>query len=192
MAQTEDRRVRRTKRLLRQALAELMQEKEFKDITVTDLVERADINRGTFYVHYKDVYDLREQIENEMIETCRTLILDSTGALQTNSIRHVLQQAMIYLEENREMVCGLLRSGGEDNFAAKLIAVLEEQHVIRWANHSTYNRYISRFVGAGAVAIIQKWFLSEDTLPPEQMVDLIDQLLCRILPTLERENEKKY
>ena len=45
----EDKRIRRTKKLLRQALASLMQEKEFQNITVTDVVRRADINRGTFY-----------------------------------------------------------------------------------------------------------------------------------------------
>ena len=51
-AQKEDRRIRRTKRLLRQALAELMNEKDFKDITVKEITDRADLNRGTFYFHY--------------------------------------------------------------------------------------------------------------------------------------------
>ena len=62
-AQKEDRRIRRTKRLLRQALAELMNEKDFKDITVKEITDRADLNRGTFYFHYTDTYDLREKIE---------------------------------------------------------------------------------------------------------------------------------
>ena len=63
-AQKEDRRIRRTKRLLRQALAELMNEKDFKDITVKEITDRADLNRGTFYFHYTDTYDLREKIED--------------------------------------------------------------------------------------------------------------------------------
>ena len=45
-AQKEDRRIRRTKRLLRQALAEIMNEKDFKDITVKEITDRADLNRG--------------------------------------------------------------------------------------------------------------------------------------------------
>ena len=44
----EDRRVRRTKHLIKQSLIELMYEKPFKDITVTDITKRADLNRGTF------------------------------------------------------------------------------------------------------------------------------------------------
>lgn len=64
----EDRRIRQTKEKLRNALAELMKEKGFESIRIHDLTERADINRGTFYLHYKDKYDLLEQNENEIIQ----------------------------------------------------------------------------------------------------------------------------
>ena len=67
----EDKRVRRTRKLLRQALTDLMREKEFKNITVSDVVRCADISRGTFYVYYRDVYDLREKVENEMLDALR-------------------------------------------------------------------------------------------------------------------------
>ena len=52
MAEQEDKRIRRTKKLLRQALTRLMQQKDFQSITVTDVVREADINRGTFYAHF--------------------------------------------------------------------------------------------------------------------------------------------
>ena len=53
-----DRRVRRTRAQLRQALTALLREKDLKDITVRELTDRADVNRGTFYSHYQDVYDM--------------------------------------------------------------------------------------------------------------------------------------
>ena len=74
MAEREDKRIRRTKKLLRQALTRLMKEKDFGSITVTDVVREADINRGTFYAHYRDVYDLRERIEADMIADFRSMI----------------------------------------------------------------------------------------------------------------------
>ena len=64
----EDRRVRRTKQLIKQSLIELMHEKPFKDITVKDITERADLNRGTFYLHYVDIYDLLSKIEDETLQ----------------------------------------------------------------------------------------------------------------------------
>ena len=63
-----DRRIRKTKDLLRKTLTELLMEKDLKNITISELTERADINRGTFYLHYKDIYDLYEQIEKELLD----------------------------------------------------------------------------------------------------------------------------
>ena len=67
MPQKNDRRVRKTRSLLRQALVRLMNEKSIQEITVTQLCEACDINRGTFYLHYTDVYDLLSRIEEEML-----------------------------------------------------------------------------------------------------------------------------
>lgn len=50
MAEVEDKRIRRTKKLLRQALTRLMQQKDFQSITVTDVVREADINRGHIFM----------------------------------------------------------------------------------------------------------------------------------------------
>jgi hypothetical protein len=54
----EDRRTRRTRQLLREAFLSLLKEKRFEDISVQDIIERADVARSTFYVHYVDKQDL--------------------------------------------------------------------------------------------------------------------------------------
>lgn len=69
-----DRRVRRTRQLLANALFTLMKEKSYNDITVKELCEAADINRGTFYLHYKDIDDMVEQIEQEILTQFEALI----------------------------------------------------------------------------------------------------------------------
>ena len=61
-----DPRVRRTRRLLQQALTELMAEKSFQTITVQDIAERATVNRVTFYAHFEDKYALLEYAMREM------------------------------------------------------------------------------------------------------------------------------
>ena len=119
----EDKRIRRTKKLLRQALTRLMQQKDFPSITVTDVVREADINRGTFYAHYRDVYDLRDKIEAEMIGDFRDLIADIQPR-ETSTLEPVLTRAMDYLEENREIVTALVRGTGVEGFGRKMITVL--------------------------------------------------------------------
>lgn len=62
----EDRRVKYTKQAIRESFLELLQEKPIDKISVTEICKRADINRGTFYSHYTDPYDLRQQLEQEL------------------------------------------------------------------------------------------------------------------------------
>ena len=62
----EDRRVRRTKKLVTQALTELLQKKQINEITVKELTDLADMNRGTFYLYYRDIFDMLEKIEAEL------------------------------------------------------------------------------------------------------------------------------
>ena len=63
-----DRRVLRTKQQIRQALIELLAEKGEANIAVRELAQRANINRGTFYIHYRDIHDLVGQLMDEAIE----------------------------------------------------------------------------------------------------------------------------
>jgi len=63
-----DRRVRRTRKLIREAFLQLIAEKEYNNITVTDIIKKADYNRATFYRHFYDKEDLVNEITNQQIE----------------------------------------------------------------------------------------------------------------------------
>ncbi len=60
-------RVRMTKKMLRNAFTALLLEKPIQNISVRELCQRAGVNRGTFYIHYRDIFHLMESIENEIV-----------------------------------------------------------------------------------------------------------------------------
>ncbi|MCT1902647.1 TetR/AcrR family transcriptional regulator [Oceanobacillus sojae] len=68
MLNPEDRRISKSKTAMRNALIQLIEEKEFNKITVTDIVERADLNRGTFYKHYKSQTDILLELTEDIME----------------------------------------------------------------------------------------------------------------------------
>lgn len=70
-----DRRSLKTQKALKQALAELLAEKEIRKITVQEVSDKADVHRVTFYKHYYDIYDLYEQLENDVLSELGLLIL---------------------------------------------------------------------------------------------------------------------
>src|SRR5215468_3821596 len=80
-----DIRVKRTHHLLRQALMELMPEKGFQAITVQDIVDRAMINRGTFYEHFADKYALLEHSLRDLFsQTLNNRIPDEAAFTDEN------------------------------------------------------------------------------------------------------------
>lgn len=69
-----DRRIERTRMSIRNAVMQLIIEKDFGQITVKELAERADINRKTFYMHYTSVQDVIEEVQNEIIDSLMVVI----------------------------------------------------------------------------------------------------------------------
>ncbi len=180
MTEREDKRVRRTKKLLRQALTRLMMQKEFQSITVTDVVREADINRGTFYAHYRDVYDLRERIESEMISDFRSM-LDGIRRNSPASLHPVLRRTVEYLEENREVVIGLIGAGSVDGFRTKLIRIIEEYYTGADRKKDLEAGYSARFIATGVIGALEKWLLEPQPINKAEMSALMERLLAPLL-----------
>lgn len=72
-----DLRVRKTRAKIKRALIETINEKGFGNLTVSDITERAGINRGTFYIHYKGKQDLLEQLEGAIYSDIIQLFHDN-------------------------------------------------------------------------------------------------------------------
>ena len=81
----EDRRTSYSKRMIRESLYELMKEKPLNKISVTELCEKADVNRSTFYSYYTDIYDLHQKIIKEFFVMQKNVIKRTKEALSKKS-----------------------------------------------------------------------------------------------------------
>lgn len=81
----------RSRRRIREVFLELLKEKEFEKITVTDIANRADLNRSTFYAHYPDIYGVVEEIQDEIVNKNIALV-------QQTQYRNILKNPMPYLQ----------------------------------------------------------------------------------------------
>jgi AcrR family transcriptional regulator len=105
---TVDRRVRRTRDSLGDALVALIQERKFEDITVQDVLDRAGVGRSTFYVHYRDKEDLFLSDVEEFLE----LISNGIKRHAPNSKRLLpVQEFFTHLQDVREFYFALVKSG---------------------------------------------------------------------------------
>src|SRR5260221_1268908 len=116
-------RVRRTQKLLREALIELIEERGFEALTIGELTSRAMVSRAAFYRNYQDKYDLVEQIFEEVISTMRGAIA-ATGPEQHPP--QVWVKFFEHIAEYERLYRALLGSKGSPGFVKKMRASLAE------------------------------------------------------------------
>ena len=111
-----DIRVRRTKKLLRKGVAELGKTKSVNKITVKELTDLVEINRGTFYLHYKDVYDLVDSIEDELCEEFDQKVLTVTPDDILHRPVDVLETYFEYFRTHKDIINVLMGENGDAKF----------------------------------------------------------------------------
>ncbi|SKB76386.1 transcriptional regulator, TetR family [Lachnospiraceae bacterium] len=178
-----DRRIRKTKSLLWHGLATLMMEQDIQDISVKKLTEFVDLNRSTFYIHYKDINQLLESIENELMEEFREIIshnLDISNLYESNlQLLHELYKDLLL---NREIISALLGPHGDFQFIKKLKNILTEriEEVGKSFNYSEeVLSYYSAFCFTGCVGIIQNWIDTGFEQTPEHIADITNRFMVQ-------------
>lgn len=81
-----DLRKKKNLRAIREAFFEIRSLKELEQMTVTELVSKAEISRATFYLHYRDIYDLSQQLQQEVIRSAIERLCDSTESLNDSTV----------------------------------------------------------------------------------------------------------
>jgi AcrR family transcriptional regulator len=170
-APVEDRRALRTKRMLRDAFAGLIAERGLDGFSVGDLTDRADINRGTFYAHYRDMTDLLSSFEDEIIEDMRSL----KPRIQAVTLRELLAfnrkgipprvtvELFDLLREHGHLLCVLLSPDGDAAFQARLrdricvdlvSSVLHEKYT---KDPQPLTEYYITYYASAMLGLIQLW-----------------------------------
>ncbi|MCD8294036.1 MAG: TetR/AcrR family transcriptional regulator [Clostridia bacterium] len=113
----------KTRQLIRKTFAEMLCEKgEISKITVTELVKRANINRGTFYSHYDDIYAVLTDYEDELVEK-----FFSGFELITTDFEQFADAIFAFMERNDKLYKLLCSSNESVSFATKLTAMAEDK-----------------------------------------------------------------
>jgi AcrR family transcriptional regulator len=183
----EDLRVRRTRKLLQNALLEAASEKGFAHVTVRDITERAMVNRATFYRHYEDKYDLLTHYMEELSEMIDSNVGEGSVAdqiaqsLETppgliNLLRHMQAHANFYRV--------MLGKNGDPTFCAQSFRnyiergyrrMLFAQASVSDPSRPPVDLTVNYLMDAGVGAIVW-WLESDQPYSAEQMANWLYQL----------------
>ena len=165
-----DRRVRYTKRALEGALIELRRERSLSKISVKELCERADVNRSTFYAHYRNQYDLMTQIESEVLADLERYLTECASS--SDNVAKVLE----YAQANADLFIMLLDEG-EGRFQRRimeLVRLFDLRTTEDGARLDDYEvEYLYLFAVSGALGVLTQWLRNGTPQSPEKMSELL-------------------
>lgn len=180
-SQTEDRRVQRTQKSLRDALIALILEKHYDTISVQDIIERANVGRSTFYLHFRDKEDLFRGDWQRMLEYFIGRITPEN--LQAGRI-FPIRELFEHLKDFHHLYRALVKSGKIDRlfgYGQKYLAERIEIRINSDFNLETQTKIPIPFLAnylANEVFSQLKWWLDNDMpYPPEQMDEIFHQLI---------------
>lgn len=191
----EDRRITRSKRALRAALIELMEERGFDGFTVNDLCARADLNRGTFYNHFHDKDQLIATLEDEImaeLDCFQEQMQDLTvrGLMKYRAMKKPLPflvDLFDYLREQGDFLHAILGPGGDVRFGPRLRdsicknlvqSILSERYR---TNPTPFVNYYVAFFASAYLGVITEWLKTGMKESSEEMA-LIAMRLFFIKP----------
>ncbi|KAA0547097.1 TetR/AcrR family transcriptional regulator [Bacillus sp. BGMRC 2118] len=184
-----DLRVIRTKQSIRDAFVELLEEKGFESITVKDITSRATINRGTFYAHYQDKFDLMTKCEEEiMVEMSKIAELNFPSVVTTlesnSSNEGPFSIAILMLQlinENNRFLKAVLGPNGDLSFQTRLkdfmwktiygIGFIKEENLL------VPGPYLASYIASAHIGVIQQWLNSGRKESPEEIARILSTIM---------------
>lgn len=177
-----DRRIAKSQIAIKNAVTELMSEKSFDDITIQDIADRADVNRGTIYLHYTNKYDLLDKMIEEHIENLRGLC-QSASEMTFQEGNYVWYE---YFERNYLFFSTMLASKGAPYFRSRFLDLVIEEFktemdIAAGKNYGLNVDVILQFFGSAVVGAVEWWFKEGMPLPARVMAEQTGALLDRNL-----------
>ena len=179
-----DPRQRKTRALLVKALAELMEERPFSELSVVDICSRAMVHRTTFYAHFNDKRELLSyllsQLERECVETC---LPKEEMTSPKEYFLTAVKNALGFFQDRRSLYLACLNSGMEaevhvlsDRAAQELCRRLS-QPAFRDAAHEVDPQIAARFYIGAVLALIRWWLTNDDPVPQETLLSNLSHFI---------------
>ena len=183
MNKKDDLRVIKTRKLIYQTLLELMKEKTFEEIKVSDICSKAMINRSTFYAHYEDKYELlvdflsnlKEEFARELSESCKENL-----SIREYYIR-LISLFLDHIDSKRDVYNSIMVNNRSSIMMDILLSVVNDDILKRFKendiNLKVPTEVISKFYLGGVINIGMEWLSNSNKYTKEEILDYLELLI---------------
>ena len=171
----ENQRVRLTKKLLKNALVELLMDTPLQKVSITEICSRAEINRTTFYKYYSSECDLYADIENDFLNILSQNLKES-GTVG-------LENLLAVIEANPKVAAALINNSSEEEFSGRIFSLPEVTGSMNFKKlEKTGHHYdILFYICSGSYAIIKRWVNNGFDRSPKEMSDFLQMMIAKVI-----------
>ena len=177
MEEKANKRVAKTREMLKSALTELLKTQPFDRISVKGICEKAGVNRSTFYVHYSCPRDLIDELEKDILDH-----LPKVESKEPKDIVVSFSRLMEYVKNNSSIVEVLMRDGVDNAFGETLMRTVMDKYndfLLIDDAEKTRLRYV--FCVTGAIGIVRDWIDNGFSCSSEEISEMIIELAFRVM-----------
>lgn len=181
-----------TKNKIKKSLVYLINTKGFEALTVSDITRHSQINRGTFYLHYIDKYDLLEKLEEEAENELRYILSYNIESYsikdrKNSDLKDIVPyenilNALIYINNDSNFIKALMGENGNPRFVEKFKNLLREVvkkfnqcHIDKGNDKKIPKEYILEIIITGIISIVTMWIKRDFKETPQQIADIISE-----------------
>lgn len=172
-----NRRILYTKNIIKESLIELLKDKEIHQVTVTDICKKADVNRGTFYSHYKDAFDLLQSMEDELFNQVIVYLTEIPVEDYTDIL---LIKVFELIVENKELCKVLFCKQNDSKILDRILYVANKANLDKIINTpgftDEYLNYLLKYAIGGIIAVVQTWLENDLVESPRELLAIINNI----------------
>ena len=175
-----DRRPQKTKRALKNVLVDLLQTRDLQTISIKEITDLADISRGTFYLHFDDIFALYQSIEFDVIENITQIIQTKVPIQDEDELDKIIGSIFEYLTDHIKECDALLRTDS----ASFLSGVFErnrprvsETWEASYGSKEHMQAYSYIFLSHGFAGVLKHWIAFGKLETPRQIAEIVKRLL---------------
>lgn len=163
-----------TKEYIKEAVAQLLSEQGFEQLTISQITQRAGINRGTFYLHYQDKYDMIDQLKEDTLNQIFYILQE-----EDQHPRRAIIKILMYIQENFAFISAISKSryvNFSEYIKEFILRILSYSHHFETAITELYQipfLYAREVYLASLGSIISLWIENGGQESPQEMADIL-------------------
>lgn len=173
-----DRRIRRTKKVLAEALIEILKNKNIENVTVSELAKKADITRTTFYQYYREPVEMLEKLQDEIAIDLNKIVEQTEGG----DARGFFSLLFNYFHQDKMKADILSFTIRNQKGYEKIGYEIHNKYMLRWkdkivAENLKQYEYYRYYIVFGCIAVVENWVENGMSETPEEMTEIAISLL---------------